>query len=30
MPRPKKFEPDAALDKAMHLFWEKGYAGTSV
>ncbi len=30
MPRPKEFEPDAALDKAMHLFWEKGYAGTSI
>lgn len=30
MSRPKEFEPDAALDKAMHLFWEKGYAGTSI
>ncbi len=30
MPRAKEFEPDVALDKAMHLFWEKGYAGTSI
>ncbi len=30
MPRAKEFEPEAALDAAMHLFWEKGYGATSV
>ena len=30
MPRPKEFDPEQALDKAMHLFWRKGYEATSV
>ena len=30
MPRLKEFEPDAALDRAMHLFWEKGYEATTM
>ena len=28
--RPRKIEPEIALEKAMNLFWEKGYDGTSM
>ncbi len=30
MVRLREFDPDEALDKAMGLFWQKGYAETSV
>lgn len=30
MARKKEFDPDIALDKAMTLFWQKGYTATSV
>jgi TetR/AcrR family transcriptional repressor of nem operon len=30
MGRPKAFDRDQALEKAMHLFWTKGYEATSV
>jgi TetR/AcrR family transcriptional repressor of nem operon len=30
MARPKAFDPEAALDKAMHIFWRKGYEATSM
>lgn len=29
MARPREFEPQAALERAVHLFWEKGYEETS-
>ena len=29
MARPKEFEPDVALDRAMDLFWRQGYHATS-
>ena len=30
MPRPKEFNPDEAIDKAMQVFWHKGYEATSM
>lgn len=30
MPRPKEFNPDEALEKAMQVFWHKGYQATSM
>ena len=30
MSRPKKFNPDEALEKAMQVFWHKGYEATSM
>ena len=30
MARPKAFDPDVVLQKAMTLFWQKGYASTSI
>ena len=30
MARPKEFHPDDALEKAMHVFWHKGYEATSM
>ncbi len=30
MTRPKEFNPDDVLEKAMHTFWHKGYEATSV
>jgi AcrR family transcriptional regulator len=28
--RPRAFDPDAALERAMHIFWAKGYEGASL
>jgi TetR/AcrR family transcriptional repressor of nem operon len=30
MPRPATFNTDVVLERAMHLFWTQGYAGTSI
>lgn len=30
MPRTKEFEPEEALERAMELFWLKGYSDTSI
>jgi TetR/AcrR family transcriptional regulator, transcriptional repressor for nem operon len=30
MPRPREFEQEKVLEKAMQLFWEKGYEATSI
>lgn len=30
MPRAKEFDPDTVLERAMNLFWEKGYEATSI
>lgn len=30
MPRPKSFDPEAVLAKAMDVFWEKGYDAASI
>ena len=29
MARPKEFDPEVAVDRAMDLFWRKGYGATS-
>src|ERR1700687_3375777 len=28
--RPRAFDPDVALERAMHVFWAKGYEGAAL
>jgi AcrR family transcriptional regulator len=30
MPRPREFDPEVALERAMEVFWRQGYDGTSL
>ena len=30
MPRTREFDPDQALEQALGLFWQRGYADTSM